>query len=161
MNPSLLAASYFLHLLATVVWLGGMALLVLLIYPLQSRHPSREVREMLTALSRRFRPYANFSLWVLLVTGVVQTSEDEHYGGLLDFSTPWSQAILAKHIAFIGMALIIAWLQFGLAPALERAHLLQKADSLETLGARERRLIQVNFGLGLIVLFFTAIATAQ
>lgn len=160
LNPSLTAISYFFHLVATVIWLGGMALLVLVIWPAQRRSPD----ELLDTIEKRFRPMANFSLLVLLMTGVVQTSSDDNYGGMLDFSNDWSKAILAKHLAFIGMVGIVAFLQFGLEPALERAKLLasrgQAADDLNRLRQRQRFLTQVNFGLSLVVLLFTAIATA-
>lgn len=166
LNLSPVAISYFLHLIATVIWLGGMALLVLVIWPLAERQPSSNHGDegLLNAIEKRFRPLANLSLLVLLMTGVVQTADDEQYGGLLDFSNGWSQAILAKHIAFFGMVGIVGFLQFGLNPALERARLLAKknpsAGDVAALTRRERRLTQINFGLGLVVLFFTAIATA-
>lgn len=165
LNLSPVAISYFLHLIATVIWLGGMALLVLVIWPLAERQSaSSDNASLLNAIEKRFRPLANLSLLVLLMTGVVQTAEDEQYGGLLDFSNGWSQAMLAKHIAFFGMVGIVAFLQFGLSPALERTRLLAKknlgAGDVAALTRRERRLTQINFGLGLVVLFFTAIATA-
>lgn len=164
MNHSLLAASYFLHLGATVVWIGGMALLMLVIYPLQSRADDADSARLLDAIEVRFRPLANFSLLVLLVTGVFQTGDSEFYGGLLSFENDWSRAMLGKHIAFAGMVLIVGFLQFGLAPALERARILASRDAnlgdLLRLRVRQRRLSQVNFGLGMVVLVFTAIATA-
>jgi hypothetical protein len=56
-------------------------------------------------------------------------------------------------------------LQFGVAPALERASLLAergKGDAVEWEGLRRRevRLTWLNVGLGLLVLAFTAWATA-
>jgi uncharacterized membrane protein len=70
--------------------------------------------------------------------------------------------MLGKHIAFAGMVLIVGFLQFGLAPSLERARILASRDSsdLIRLRARQRRLSQINFALGIVVLVFTAIATA-
>jgi uncharacterized membrane protein len=141
-----------------------MALMVLVIYPAQRRTPSEELQAWLDGITRRFRPFANFSLLILLVTGVVQTGADEQYGGLLDFSTGWSQAILGKHMAFFAMVGVVAFLQFGLAPTLERAQLIAKKSGqtadLNALRQREARLTQINFSLGLVVLFFTALATA-
>jgi uncharacterized membrane protein len=164
LSHSLLAASFFLHLVATVIWIGGMALLVLVIYPLQRRADDAESARLLDGIEARFRPLANFSLLVLLVTGVVQTGNDESYGGLLSFDNDWSRAILGKHIAFAGMVLIVGFLQFGLAPALERARLLASRganqDDVNRLRGRQRRLSQINFALGAVVLAFTAIATA-
>ncbi|NJL95747.1 MAG: hypothetical protein HC915_19460, partial [Anaerolineae bacterium] len=151
MNLSLLALSYFFHLVATVVWLGGMALLVLIIYPLSQRHG--QFAGLAAAIEARFRPFANLSLFVLLVTGVVQTGAAENYGGLLDFSTPWSQAIFLKHLAFIGMVVVVGWLQFGLAPTLDRLQLLalknaEVENEQATARAQQRRLTQINFGAG-------------
>lgn len=158
----MVAISYFFHLLATVVWLGGMALLVLVIWPVQHRYP--DAMPMLDMVEKRFRPMANFSLLVLLMTGVVQTAEDNNYGGMLDFAGDWSRAILGKHIAFIGMVLIVIFLQFGLEPALERTKLLaskgQGLEELARLRERQRLLTQINFGLSIVVLIFTAVATA-
>jgi uncharacterized membrane protein len=164
LNHSLLVGSFFLHLAATVVWIGGMALLVLVIYPLQSRTDNEDSARLLDSIEVRFRPLANLSLLVLLMTGVVQTGNDEFYGGFLSFKNDWSRAMLGKHIAFAGMVLIVGFLQFGLAPSLERAKLLAIRDDnqgdLNRLRSRQRRLSQINFALGIIVLVFTAIATA-
>jgi uncharacterized membrane protein len=153
----LLASSYFLHLVATVVWLGGMALLVFIIWPAQKGSES----PLVAAIEKRFRPFSNFSLLVLMMTGVVQTGQEDDYNGLLTFDTPWSKAILAKHIAFFGMVAIVGFLQFGLASTLERAKLLKRAEEVELLQGRERRLTRINLVLGMVVLIFTAIATAQ
>ena len=40
MNPLVLAISYFFHLLATIIWIGGLALLVLVVWPAASASPS-------------------------------------------------------------------------------------------------------------------------
>ena len=118
------------------------------------------------AIEIGFGPLSNFSLLVLLMTGVVQTGADDFYGGWFSFDNDWSRAILGKHLAFVGMMGIVVFLQFGLAPALGRAKLLAKKQDaqmqmLSQLRSRERRLMQVNFALGIVVLIFTAIATAQ
>ena len=143
-----------------------MALLVLVIYPLRKRGESEQWYTVLDAIEIRFRPLSNFSLLVLLMTGVVQTGADDFYGGWFSFDNDWSRAILGKHLAFVGMMGIVVFLQFGLAPALGRAKLLAKKQDaqmqmLSQLRSRERRLMQVNFALGIVVLIFTAIATAQ
>lgn len=168
MNPSALAISYFFHLVATIVWIGGLALLVLVVWPAIGRvladDPARQAA-LFAALRKRFDPLANLSLVVLVVTGLLQTSGDPNYTGLLVFNSDWSRAILFKHIAIAGMIAIGAVLQLGVAPALERAALLRAAgkdDPTEAarLARRERRLNAFNLGLGLLVLAFTAAATA-
>ncbi len=164
---NLLAVSYFFHLIATVTWLGGLVVLSILVFP-ETRRVLNEQPALYTLLSRmrqRFFPLINFSLVVLILTGFVQMSGDKNYDGVLQFTNEWSRVILLKHIAFIGMIVCGALLQFGVAPALERASLLivhGKGDVQETerLRRREVRLTWVNVVLGVLVLAFTAWATS-
>lgn len=163
----LLTISYFFHLLATVTWLGGLFFLSLLVFPETKRvlgdHPA--LNSYLTRLRKRFFPLINFSLVVLIFTGFIQMSGDENYDGVLQFTNEWSRVMLFKHIAFIGMIVFGALLQFGIAPALERLSLLierGKGDPAAAAALRrhETQLTWVNVGLGVLVLLFTAWATA-
>ncbi len=167
MSPSILAISYFFHLLATIVWIGGLVLLVVLVLPEARRvlGTNREFYALLTRLRHRFMPMTNLSLAVLVVTGLVQISGDSHYDGVLQFTNEWSRVILLKHVAVAGMFICGLALQYWVAPALERASLLvEKAKGdpaeLDQLQKREARLTWVNVGLGVLVLGFTAWATA-
>jgi uncharacterized membrane protein len=164
---NLLAISYFFHLIATVVWLGGLFVLTILVFPETRRILNEQpaLYALLSRLRKRFFPLINFSLVVLVLTGFVQMAGDENYDGVLQFTNEWSRVILLKHIAFLGMIGCGALLQFAVAPALERASLLiahGKGDpvEIERLRRREVRLTWVNAGLGVLVLAFTAWATA-
>ncbi len=167
MSPSLLALSYFLHLVATVVWIGGLVILTLLVIP-EARRTLAENPALLTLMTRlrkRFIPLSNLSLAVLIATGMFQTSGDPNYQGLLQFNNEWSVAILLKHVAVIGMVVVGLVLQFGTIPALERATFLiehGKGDAAdhERLRRQEVRLTWINLLLGIGVLGFTAWATA-
>lgn len=167
MSPSLLALSYFLHLVATVFWIGGLVILTVLVIP-EARRTLAENPALLTLMTRlrkRFVPLSNLSLAVLVATGMFQTSGDPNYEGLLQFNNEWSVAILLKHVAVLGMVLIGLLLQFGTIPALERASFLLergKGDPAEheRLRRQEVRLTWVNLLLGIAVLGFTAWATA-
>ncbi|MBN2472518.1 MAG: CopD family protein [Anaerolineae bacterium] len=168
MNPLVLAISYFFHLVATIVWIGGLALLVLVVWPVAGRTLAADPAQQAAffgALRKRFDPLANLSLVVLVVTGLFQTSGDPNYGGMLVFDNDWSRAILLKHVAIVGMVVVGVVLQLGIAPALERMALqraLGESDPAENarLARREQRLNALNLALGLLVLAFTAVATA-
>jgi uncharacterized membrane protein len=167
LSPSILAVSYFFHLIATIVWIGGLVVLTVLVLPEARRvlGTNPEFYTLLTRLRKRFFPLSNLSLAVLLVTGLIQMSGDPHYDGLLKITNDWSRAILLKHIAILGMFLCGLALQYYVAPDLERATLLiehHKGDpaELEKLRRREARLTWINVGLGVLVLGFTAWATA-
>lgn len=167
MSQSTLVISLFFHLVATVVWVGGLVILTLLVWPETRRilASSPALYALLTRLRARFFPLANLSLAVLVITGLSQMTASPYYDGVLTFDNQWSQAMLFKHIAFAGMVVAGLLLQFGVAPALERASLLAergKGDPAEweRLRRREVRLTWINVALGLLVLAFTAWATA-
>ena len=159
-----LALSYWVHLLATVVWLGGLALMSLVALP-ALRSKSLE-RNQWFELQKRFTPWVNISLVLLLITGFVQMTNDVKYEGILTVHTLWSQAILVKHIAVLGMILIGGFVQWRVHPAMERTALLaQKRPELaveeqEKLLQQESRLLRLNLVCAAAVLFFTAVATA-
>lgn len=160
----ILALSYWIHLLATIVWLGGLALLALVALP--ALRQGTLATNQWAALQRRFTPWVNASLVLLLVTGFVQMTNDEHYEGFLVLHSLWAQAILVKHVAVAAMIVLGAYVQWRLHPAMERLTLLvekrpqlAEADQEELL-RQERRMLWINLGCAAAVLFFTAVATA-
>ena len=167
MSQPLLAINYFFHLIATIIWLGGLVVLLLFVWPTARRVLSDDAAfyALLQRLRQRFVPLTHFSLAVLIVTGLLQMTADSHYEGVLQISNEWSRVILLKHIAIGGMFICGLALQYAVAPALERASLLVergKGDPAqrERLLRREVRLTWASVILGLLVLAFTAWATA-
>jgi putative copper export protein len=164
MNFAILAVSYAVHLLSTAVWLGGLSTLVLVALP-ALRQQTLNHNQWL-ALQQRLTPWINGSLLLLLITGFVQMTNDEHYTGFLVFDGVWAWAMLFKHIAFVGMALITGYLQFVLHPEMGRTAVLlaQKPDlaaaEQATLHQKEVRLLWLNTACALLVLLSTAVMTA-
>ncbi|MCP4428995.1 MAG: hypothetical protein GY803_31305 [Chloroflexi bacterium] len=160
----ILVFSYWVHLLATVIWLGGLALMALVAWPALRR--GALAADHWSALQRRFLPWANGSLVLLLITGFVQMTNDPNYGGFLAVDSLWAGAIFAKHLAFVGMAFIGGYVQWALYPELDRLHLLAEkrpssaAFEREKLSQREIMLLRLNLVFAAAVLFFTAMATA-
>lgn len=159
-----LAISYWIHLLATVIWLGGLSLMVLVAWPALRR--GTLVSNEWWLMQKRFLPWANGSLVILLLTGLVQMTNDPNYEGFLNFDSLWAQAILIKHIAFAGMVLIGGLMQGWLYPAMTRLSLLAEKrpqtarEDQARLTRREIGLLRLNLLLAAAVLFFTAVATA-
>lgn len=160
----LLVASYWVHLLATVVWLGGIALMAFIAWP-ALRQGTLSSNQWFQ-LQKRFLPWVNAALVVLLITGFVQMTNDENYHGFLAVDSIWAWAMLLKHIAYAGMVALTAWLQFMLYPAMARLALLMEtqpevaAAERDKLAAREIRYLRLNVLAAMLVLLFTAMATA-
>jgi len=160
----LLVASYWVHLLATVVWLGGIALMAFIAWP-ALRQGALSSNQWFQ-LQKRFLPWVNAALVLLLITGFIQMTNDENYNGFLAVDGMWAWAMLLKHVAYVGMVALTAYLQFALYPAMSRLALLGEsrpemaAAERDRLAQREMRFLRLNVVCAMTVLFFTAIATA-
>jgi len=160
----LLALAFWLHMVATIVWIGGLALMALVVWPGARAvlGPGPQLAELMRHWQRRFDPLAWVSLAVLIVTGLAQMAANKYYTGLLRVDNTWAAAILAKHLAVGGMVVIGAYMQWGLQPSLARLAVLEARGrataELEQLRRRELTLTRLNLLCGLLVLVFTAIA---
>ena len=160
----ILAISYWIHLLATVVWLGGMTLLALVAWPALRQGTLADNHWL--AMQKRFMPWANASLVVLLITGFVQMTNDSNYNGFLTVDSLWAWAILLKHVAFAGLVVLTAYVQFSLYPAMTRLSLVAEkrpqlaAEERARLSRREGQFLWLNLACAALILLFTAVATA-
>lgn len=157
----ILAASYWLHLLATAVWLIALALTLFLALPAWQQNSLSE--NQWWQWQKRLLLWSNGSLVVLLLTGFYQMTNDPNYSGFLAIDGVWAWAMLLKHIAYIGIIVIAAYMQFSLHPAMERLLFLEAKGTKQKkaeLQQREQGLLRVNLVCAVLVLLFTAIATA-
>jgi len=167
-NDFIISLSFFFHLIATVAWIGGLVTLALVMQPVLSQTVTdvKESARLSAAVQKRFQPIANLSLIVLILTGMVQTFTNRFYKGFLQFDNTWAQAILFKHLAIVGMIILAGIITFSVQPALQRNALLVAngvADEAQSarLQQQQVRLTRLNLALSVLVLFFTAIASAQ
>lgn len=158
-----LSLAYWLHMLATILWIGGLSAVVLLVLP--AARQGLEVEQyarLLDRIERRLDPLGWLSLAVLLGTGLFQMSANPNYAGFLAINNRWAIAILIKHLVFIGMLAVSAYLTWSLLPALRRAALQRGKAALdgssEALIRREIWLLRLNFALGVVILGLTALA---
>jgi uncharacterized membrane protein len=155
-----LLTSFWLHMLTTVAWIGGLAVFSLLILPtVKAGRRQKEFGIWFGSMSRRLDSVGWFSMGLLTFTGLVQMDANPNYTKLFDISNTWAQAICLKHIAFGGMIGVSAYVTWGVYPAMARAALKNKGE--QSLITRLHRLILANLGLGLAVLGFTALARIQ
>lgn len=158
-----LSLAYWLHMLATVAWVGGLTALIYLFLPAAQKQLDREAfARLLLHIQRRLDPLAWLSLSILVGTGLIQMSASPNYQGFLRFSNLWSVAILGKHLAFLLMVTISAYISWWVLPAMQRLALMKAKDSEEVtrLQRRERTLLRLNLILGAIILGLTALARA-
>jgi uncharacterized membrane protein len=160
-----LSLAYWLHMLATILWIGGLAAVVLLLPAAQRSLDAGAFAGLLERIQRRLDPVAWLSLSVLTVTGLFQMSASPNYEGFLNIGNRWAAAILVKHLVFLGMVGVSAYMTWGLLPGIRRNALLrargQPGPEGERLQRREITLLRLNLILGVIVLGLTALARAS
>ncbi|MCF6278671.1 MAG: CopD family protein [Anaerolineales bacterium] len=159
-----LALIYWLHMLATVLWLGSLAALSLLVLPALHKVDTKAQAVLLAAIQKRLDPLGWFSIAMLLVTGLFQMSANPAYEGFLTIRGQWGTSILVKHIFFGLMILVSAAQTWGLLPSIQRAILRQQKSGhtaeLAVLRKRERLLLNINLILAILILGMTALARA-
>lgn len=161
-----LTIAYWLHMLATTVWIGGIATLVLLVLPVaKEKLEPLDYSNFLESLKRRLDPLAWLSLAVLLSTGMFQMSASPNYEGFLAITNTWSKAILVKHVLFLVVIAVSTYMTWVLIPAQRRLALLRaKGKDTPEIGRLENRetwFQRVNLILAILILALTAIARAS
>lgn len=160
-----LAITYWLHLLATVAWIGAIVATSILFLPAASKSLKPvDHLALIGAMQKRLEPIAWFCMTLLLLTGLFQMSVNPHYDGFVSVSTQWSLAILIKHTLGIFMVVASAIQTWEVIPAIQRTLMNKKKaneEKLLQLQKRETRLLRINFGLSILILLATAFARAS
>lgn len=158
-----LTITYWLHMLATVVWIGGLAALSLIVLPAARKTlDPKAFSALLTQLQDRIQRVGWFSLALLVVTGLFQMSSNANYKGFLTISNQWASAILIKHLVIGVMILVSGYVTWGLFPSLQRMALLRAAGrsiderQVEQIQQREIIFMRLNLFLSVVVLLLTA-----
>lgn len=143
-----------LHVLAALLWLGGMFFLALVGAPVLRRvEPAALRSELFRRLGEQFRTVGWISIAVLLITGVLNL----HFRGVLSLavltdgtfgSTPYGYALGWKLGAVTAMLIVQAVHDFIVGPAASRLH----TDSPELPRVRRRAalLARTSAVLGII-----------
>ena len=159
-----LSLSYWLHMLATVAWIGGLAAVSLLTLPMiaKLKDPEEQLSQLYNT-QKKLDPLGWFSLILLTGTGLLQMSASDQYEGFLAITNTWAQSILFKHIVFFGMVVVSAYLTWSALPELSRAVLAMArgkgdASKIPAIQKKHRFLLRLNLILGIVVLAFTALA---
>jgi len=160
-----LTLAYWLHMLATVVWIGGLAALSILVLPAaRAALDLQAYSSLLEHLQKRLDPLGWFCLALLAGTGMLQMSANPNYHGFLAIDNRWAVAILVKHLVFIAMIGLSVYMTWWLLPGLRRAALRQArgqdAPGAGSMHRQEWLLMRLNLVLGVLILALTAIARA-
>jgi uncharacterized membrane protein len=152
MSQSLIALSTWLHLLATIVFIGYYLFTGLIYLPvLEHRMQADDLRGLLEQVSARLRPYFGGSLLIFLVTGTHLMLINKNYQGLGNFfANPWSALIVIKHVLVLAFMVVAVFS--------ERAYLAQISVRKPEALVNFRWALNINTALGGVILLLTSFA---
>ena len=104
----------FLHLLATVAWIGGMLFMKLVLIPAMAAIDPPQRGRLMGGVAKRFTMVAWTSTAVLLVTGFMKTPSQV----LFDGSTTYGTLLAVKHALIVLMIVVGLVITFFVAPRL-------------------------------------------
>jgi len=160
MNLWIPALSHFIHVMGTVVWIGGMLMTLLVLLPSAKtafESPSM-VGKLMKEVAKRFTPLANISILLLIATGIVIFYYDKNYTSLLSLENRWHVVIALKHFFVAVMIVIHFYRGLTLIPKIERFSLQSNEKQTSRLKKIALDLVKINFALGIIVLLLTAVS---
>ncbi len=106
MRELILTIFYWLHLVATVIWIGGIAFILFIAIPTTKQILGAEAGKLMNEISKRFTPIANYSIIVLIVTGFVLTAADKQFSEIGNFENNWTLVLIIKHLLVVSMVAI-------------------------------------------------------
>ncbi|HEY9204497.1 MAG TPA: CopD family protein [Candidatus Methanoperedens sp.] len=136
----------WLHYLATIMWIGGMAFNILVLRPSMIIIDQNQRPTLGTKVLKRFIIFAWLSITVLILTGISITFHRVTFEDIL--GTMYGIILLGKHFVTLIMILIVAWVSFVLSSKF--APFAPKPDTILIL-------VKTNLSLGILVLLLTAI----
>ncbi len=162
MNFLILSLSHFLHILATVVWFGGIIMILLVILPgvKAALESSSLIKKLMGNITKRFTPMANISIFVLIITGVIITYYDKDIISVIDLNNPWNVIMYLKHFFIILMVIIHFYRGLILNPKIKRLSSQNIELQVKKLKKLSLNLVKTNFILGLVVLMLTGILSS-
>jgi uncharacterized membrane protein len=154
MTPILIALSYWLHALATVVFIGQFVLLATIYLPVLSKAGNGAT---LSEISKYSRPWLYSSMFVFIITGVYLMIVDPNYLGIGNFSNFWSTMMLVKHLLILGMIAMGFWFN-----AIMRVGPLMNSNTGGAQAISRFRWYTNSMAIsGVLVLFLTALAQVE
>lgn len=137
----------WLHISATVVWVGGIIFILFVALPSSKLVLGAEAGKLIGEVSKRFTPIANYCILLLIVTGILLTGYTGHFSGI---ASNWP--MLLKYI-FVAMMVIIHFYRgLVLTPKIVKTAAATEKAALQKLSLN---LVKFNLILGAIVVFFS------
>lgn len=157
MRELMLIALMWIHLTATVLWLGGITFILLVAIPSTRQVLQGEAGKVMGEVTRRFTPLANFSIFILFLSGILFLAIESNISAEI-LKGGGGTAMLLKILLFLLMVGVHFFRGKVLAPRIAKAQPDEEKVRLQKLSLN---LVWLNFGSGLLVLLLSAFVVTR
>lgn len=160
MREILLTIFTWVHMLSTVIWIGGIFFILFVALPV-AKQTLEQPGKLMAAVSKRFIPLANISIILIILSGIGIVVSSHNPFNLIKFSNLWTSTLFIKILIVLMMVCIHFYRGLLLTPKITRlttegGH----SEQIEKLQKLSLNLVRTNFVLGIIVLLLTGILYA-
>ncbi|MBI5587711.1 MAG: DUF4149 domain-containing protein [Deltaproteobacteria bacterium] len=141
----------WLHLLSVVIWVGGIIFILYIAIPSSRQALGPEAGKLMGEISKKFTPVANYSILLIVITGVVLTWIKGYFSGSASFEGAKSITLYLKYLLALIMIGIHFYRGLVLAPKITMAEPMQKP----TLQKQSLGLVKANLWIGVIILLLS------
>lgn len=157
MKEILSVAFMWFHLTAAIIWLGGIAFILIVALPSAKQVLQGGAGGLMGEITRRFTPMANLSILFLFLSGILLMAINGNLSGEL-LKGGSGAAMLFKILLFLLMAGVHFFRGKVLAPRIAKIQSDSEKAGLQKLSLN---LVWLNLGSGLMVLLLSAFVVAR
>jgi uncharacterized membrane protein len=145
---------YWVHTIASVYWIGGIAFIVLILIPKTKQILGKEAGKLIGAISKTFKLHVDISIIILILTGIALSMVNAPVQ--IEQVDNWRILLIAKHILVAIMIFIHIYRNTILSKRINKENEISKKSSLQKLSLN---LVKVVLIIGLIVLLLSIMAS--
>lgn len=155
---AIMSAMNWLHLLATVAWIGGIVINMLVLSPAakESLEPPMMMR-LWGAVMKKFRKMVYVCMAVFVGTGIVMMIMNSGYSSSFDFGDTWTLFLVIKHVAVIVLIIMAIYMLQSVFPKLAKLAAKGPSPELAKADKLQKRIGATNLILAVIILACTAV----
>ncbi len=148
----------WLHILATVTWIGGMFTNFVILRPAMAKALSpAEAGKLMGTMMKRFRIMVYISIVVLGVTGIPLKLISPNYISIINFENSWEIVSFIKHICYGILVLLAVYTFEVLSPKMMKVAAQGPSTALQQLQKKQAAFGGLAFLTAMVILVLSSL----
>lgn len=148
----------WLHIMATITWIGGMFTNFIILRPAMTKALSpAEIGKMMGPLMKRFKIVVYISIVVLGVTGIPLKIINPNYISIINFENSWEIVSFIKHICYGVLVLLAVYTFEVLSPKMGKLAAKGPSPELKALQKKQATFGGLAFLTAIVILVLSSL----